>query len=104
MEKKTDYLVAVKDNRPTLAQAVKSLFDASDEGVRQGRLEQDVGIDKGHGRIETRRCVVAHGLSAMGSQAWAGLRSVVDVMVMVMVESTREAINGKKKGASNCRF
>ena len=94
MEKRGDYIVAVKDNQPTLAQAVESLFNATDTSVREGKLEQDVTINKGHGRIETRRCVVAHDLSAMGKQgqAWAGLRSVV------MVESTREAINGKKKG------
>ena len=94
MEKKADYIVAVKDNQPTLAQAVESLFEATEAGVREGKLEQDVTIDKGHGRIETRRCVVAHDLSAMSKQgqAWAGLRSVV------MVESTREAVNGKNKG------
>lgn len=35
-------------------------------------------VDKGHGRIETRQCVVAHDVSALGEVAaqWRGLRSV----------------------------
>jgi predicted transposase YbfD/YdcC len=92
--KQADYIVAVKDNQPTLAQSVESLFEAVAEGVRDGRLECDVTLDKGHGRLETRQCVVAHELSALAEQGqdWAGLRSAV------MIESTREAVNGKKKG------
>ena len=94
VEKEADYIVAVKNNQPTLAQAVESMFNVGDAGVHDGRLQQDITIDKGHGRIETRRCVVAQDLSAMGehAQAWKGLRSVV------MVQSTREAVNGKNKG------
>jgi len=90
VQKKADYIVAVKDNQPSLAQAVASLFDASADS-----LEQNTTTDKGHGRIETRRCVVAPDLSAMPTslrQSWTGLRRVV------MVESTREVINGKNKG------
>jgi predicted transposase YbfD/YdcC len=95
IEKKADYIVAVKDNQPTLAQAVESLFETVDDGVREGRLQQDVSVDKGHGRIETRRCVVAQeDVSTLAEQGldWPGLRSAM------MIESTREAINGKKKG------
>lgn len=94
VEKGADYIVAVKNNQPTLAQAVESMFDAVDTGVHDGRLQQDVSIEKGHGRIETRRCVVANDLIAMGNhpQEWNGLQSVV------MVQSTREAVNGKNKG------
>ena len=100
VEKKAHYIVAVKNNQPTLAQAVESLFNATDKDVRAGTLKEDVTIDKGHGRIETRRCVVAHDLSAMGDAAedWANLRSAV------MIESTREMINGKDKGQSSTEW
>lgn len=100
VEKKADYIVAVKNNQPSLAQAVEALFDATDAGVREGRLEQDITIDKDHGRLETRRCVVAQELSALGkqAQAWPGLKSVV------MVESTREFINGRDKGKSSTEW
>jgi predicted transposase YbfD/YdcC len=95
-----DYIVAVKNNQPTLAQAMESLFEEVDAGVREGRLQQDVTVDKGHGRLETRRCVVANELRAMGKhmQEWTGLRSVV------MVESTREVINGRGLGESSTEW
>jgi predicted transposase YbfD/YdcC len=94
LEKEANYIVAVKNNQPSLAQAVESLFNATDAGVCAGTLEQDVTIDKDHGRLDTRRCVVAQDLSAMGKQCqtWPSLASVV------LVESTREMVNGKQKG------
>jgi predicted transposase YbfD/YdcC len=94
IEKKADYLIAVKDNQPTLAQAVESLFEAVEDGVRDGRLSRDTTVDKGHGRIETRQCVVAHDVSVLAepAQHWPGLRSAV------MVKSTREAVSGSNAG------
>lgn len=63
--------------------------------VQQGRLQRDIiTVDKGHGRVETRCCVVANDLSTIESQlkCWPGVRSVV------MVESTRQIVNGRDKG------
>ena len=62
--------------------------------MRDGRLSQDKSVDKGHGRIETRQCVVAHDVSALAEpgQHWPGLRSAV------MIESIRETLSGKSKG------
>ena len=94
IEKKADYLIAVKNNQPTLAQGVESLFEDVEAGVRDGRLQQNVTIDKAHGRIETRQCVVAHDVSALAEagQHWPSLRSAV------MIKSIREAFGGKHKG------
>jgi predicted transposase YbfD/YdcC len=94
VEKQADYLLAVKDNQPTLAQAVEALFEDVAGGVRDGRLSQDTTVDKGHGRIETRQCVVAQDVGALAEQAqhWPGLRSAV------MIKSTREAFGGRNKG------
>ena len=92
--KQADYIVAVKNNQPSLAQAIESLFAATDTSVREGRLQENITLDKDHGRLETRRCVVAHDLSGIGKIAknWPGLKTVA------MVESTREFINGQDKG------
>ena len=92
--KKADYLIAVKNNQPTLAQAVESLFEAVDSGVRDGRRSQDTTINKGYGRIETRQCVVAHDVSTLAEpgQRWPRLRSAV------MIKSIREALSGRNKG------
>jgi predicted transposase YbfD/YdcC len=91
VEKKAHYLIAVKDNQPTLAQAVESLFEDGASGVRDGRLSQDTTVDKGHGRIETRQCVVAQDLGDLAGHSpdWPGLRSAV------MIKSTREAFGGR---------
>ena len=94
MDKKADYLLALKNNHPTLAQTVETLFEDVAAGVRDGRLQQATTIDKGHGRIETRQCVVAGDVSALAgaAQHWPGLRSAV------MIKSTREALSGTNKG------
>ena len=94
VQKKANYLLAVKNNQPTLAQGVESLFEDVAAGVRDRRLQQHTTLDKAHGRIETRQCVVAHDVSALAApgQDWPGLRSAV------MIKSTREAVNGKNSG------
>lgn len=54
-----DYLLAVKENQPNLYKAINELFFESDAPEFGGHLydfaEQ---INKGHGRIESRRCWV----------------------------------------------
>lgn len=94
MAAKADYIVAVKNNQSTLAQGVESQFADVAAGMQEGRLQQDITIDKDHGRLETRCCVVATDLHAIAPQLklWSGVRSVV------MVESRREFINGRDKG------
>ena len=94
IDKKADYIVAVKDNQPTMAQAIKEWFAAADAGTLDRPFWQDVDTDKGHGRLETRRCVVTNDVAWLGelNQEWRGLQS------LVMVESTREMVNGKNKG------
>ena len=92
--KPADYIIAVKNNQPTLAQAIEGLFEANDRGELEQALPQVSVVDKGHGRIETRQCVVAHDVSALGEVAaqWRGLRSVG------RIRSTREVANGRAKG------
>lgn len=85
-----DYVLAVKDNQPTLHAKVKMLMDEAIlekfRGIRGDYYEQSNG---GHGRIETRRVWVSdevHHMRDIGE--WAGLASVA------MVESTRQVLNG----------
>jgi predicted transposase YbfD/YdcC len=94
-DKGAHYVIGLKNNQPNLAQAVEALFDAADAASPAGPLQHDVTLDKGHGRIETRRCAVLHDLSAISEhvQAWPQLRSAVRVL------STREALNGRTRGS-----
>jgi predicted transposase YbfD/YdcC len=94
-EQGADYIIGVKNNQPTLAQAVESAFQDEAQGLQQGRLQQDIDITKDHGRLETRRCVVSRELSTLGQvllAAWPGMRS------LVMVHSQREFTSGARKG------
>jgi predicted transposase YbfD/YdcC len=86
-----DYVLAVKDNQPTLHKKVQLLVDEAIlekfKDMRGDYFEQTNG---GHGRIETRRVWVTdevHHLRDIGP--WAGLASVA------AVECTRQVIGGK---------
>lgn len=103
IEQEGDYIIAVKNNQPTLAQAVELAFQDEAQGLLQGRLQQDIDIVKGHGRLETRRCVVTHDMSTLSKAlraAWPGIRS------LVMIHSRREFTCGLRKGEvqTECRF
>jgi predicted transposase YbfD/YdcC len=55
LDAKADYLLAVKDNQPTLHAEIESYF----ETAPPGEVETCKDIDKGHGRIEIRTCRVS---------------------------------------------
>lgn len=89
VEKESDYVLAVKNNQPTLAQAIEGFFNGADgkawEGVPHTFAEW---IEKDHGRIETRRCVVVDDLGCLGDgHKWTQAKT------LAMVEAIRE-ING----------
>lgn len=90
-----DFIFSAKNNQPSLAQAIEGLFAHARRDVEHGLLQQDVTLDKDHARLETRRCIVAHDVSALPEpirQDWPGLRSAI------MIESTREALGGPQPG------
>jgi predicted transposase YbfD/YdcC len=74
VEKKADYVLAVKDNQGLLAEQVRDSFllleaDSVDEQ-----------IDCGHGRVEQRRCSVIADLSMIEKAAeWASLQGLVRI-------------------------
>ena len=80
------YVLAVKENQPGLYEELTELFAAHDaKGLRTVHFAECTDIEKDHGRIETRRCVVSEDIRWLEQGArWAGLRSVA------MVESTRD--------------
>lgn len=84
-----DYVLAVKENQPTLHDALKRNLDEmileKFAGVRHGFVQT---VDGDHGRIETRRVWVSDQLEDWLDESqrsrWAGLRSVA------VVEAVRE--------------
>jgi len=85
-----DYVLAVKENQPGLLARMRTSLDALErfEGADGGAamVSEYREVDKGHGRIETRRCVASDILANLQfePELWPGLRSVV------MIESTRQ--------------
>jgi predicted transposase YbfD/YdcC len=55
LDAKADYLLAVKDNQPTLHAEIESYF----ETAPQAEVETTTELDKGHGRVESRTCRVS---------------------------------------------
>jgi predicted transposase YbfD/YdcC len=87
-----DYVLAVKDNQPTLHVKVKSLLDEaildSFQDMSHDYYEQ---TDGGHGRIETRQVWVTDEVKWLGQELrdeWVGLSSIA------VVQSSR-TVDGK---------
>ena len=74
VDKKADYILAVKDNQQLLLDDIKDSFRmlAADTVAEE--------IDCGHGRVERRRCTVLGDLTLLDKPGdWKGLRSLVRI-------------------------
>lgn len=82
------YVLAVKDNQPTLHQDIQTCFDEADDGRpraidEQQRPETEVfeEVDKGHGRVEVRTVSLCHDLAWITtSDRWRDLSFVARVV------------------------
>src|ERR1700674_4266640 len=86
VDKKADYVLALKGNQGSLREDVE-LFVAEQKaaGFKDTKISQDQTVDGDHGRIETRTTTVIHDVAWLQERHdWPGLDSVV------IVESTRE--------------
>jgi len=88
-----DYVLALKDNHPTLCEDVQLWLETE---VARGRLTVTEIVEKDHGRIEIRRYALSHQIDWLEAKPdWAGLQAVG------RVESTR--IIGEKT-STECRY
>ena len=79
VEKQADYILAVKDNQKTLREEVEAAC------CRNKPVSDYSDTEKGHGRIETRRCqVFEKGLIVDSEERWEKLQSIIKIT------STRE--------------
>jgi len=86
VDKKADYVLALKGNQGSLREDVE-LFAAEQKanGFKDTKVSRHETVDGDHGRIETRAYTVIHDIAWLQERHdWPGLKSVV------MVESTRE--------------
>ncbi len=77
-----DYLLAVKDNQPTLSREVDQAFQAAEEAEDFDALvDFSETSERGHGRTEVRRCLVLRDLGELPSaRQWTKLSCFVRVI------------------------
>lgn len=90
LDRRADYILALKGNQGTLKDDVKLFVDEQKAvDFRDTKVSFDKTVDGDHGRIETRETTVIHDVEWLQERHdWPGLKSVV------VVESTRE-VDGK---------
>ena len=93
-ERGADYVLAVKDNQPKLAESIED-FWTSFRAHPAAHTPHSFceSVEKGHGRIETRRCYVFDQLDCLYKpQQWQGLRSfvVLESECLIGDKTTRE--------------
>jgi len=86
IDKKADYILALKGNQGTLREDVE-LFanEQKAKGFSDTTVSADETVDGDHGRIETRRVTVLHDIAWLQERHdWPGLKGIV------VIDSTRE--------------
>ena len=86
VEKKADYVLALKGNQGTLREDMALLVAEQEAvGFSDSKVSRDQAVDGDHGRIETRTTTVIHDVSWLRQRHnWPGLNAVV------IVDSVRE--------------
>jgi predicted transposase YbfD/YdcC len=91
-----DYVFAVKDNQPKLFEDVQSMLDTR---IAAGELKPFQTLDKGHGRVETRKYFLSRELDGIrNTKEWNGLAAIG------MVESKREIVGKDKEPSVERRY
>jgi predicted transposase YbfD/YdcC len=99
VEKKADYVLAVKANNPTLHEELQWFFGDIDleTDKTEGLIDTHRDVDKDHGRIEIRECICSEEIDWLKPS----LKGWTDVRTIAMVKATR--IIGEKE-SQECRY
>jgi predicted transposase YbfD/YdcC len=88
-DRDADYILAVKDNQPTLADSMRDFFTQFKAVPERTPHTASGTVEKNHGRIETRRCFAFDQLACLAKpDQWPDLKS------FAVIESER-CIKGK---------
>lgn len=87
LDAEADYLLAVKDNQPTLHADVKSYFDTAPSG----EVERAETVGKEHGRLEIRTHTISHHVDWIASErSYPGAPRFPKIATIAVVESRIE--------------
>lgn len=93
VDRKADYILAVKANQPQLHESIQDEFRFS----KKVQVHQSEDLD--HGRIETRKCSVIDEFNFIAADSpWKNLASVIKI------EATREFKNSDKPAENSVRY
>ena len=86
IERKADYILALKGNQGNLNKEVVDFFEKANTPAFAHYLHQlDTDLDKGHGRIETRFCQTITNLDWLyEARNWIGIQSIAKVTSTVI--------------------
>ena len=89
-DKEADYVLAVKDNQRKLAESITSFFEAAQaDGWKRTPHAYTESVEKGHGRLEVRRCWAFTQLDCLSEpEQWP------DLCMFGVIEAER-TINGQ---------
>ncbi len=93
IDQQADYLLAVKENQPTLHAEMENFFSQA-HAVNWEAVEHSAHttIEKDHGRVETREIKVVNDLEWLPQKAsWKKLTSLIEI------KAVREHVNGGKR-------
>ncbi len=89
IDKKADYVLALKGNQGTLRDDVELFVtEQKAKDFKDTRISRDKTVDGDHGRIETRTTTVIHDVDWLDEHKWPGLKRII------IIDSERE-IDGK---------
>ena len=88
MAKKAEYILSVKENQKDLYEDIQDSFKI----LPTSDYSQD--LDYGHGRIETRKCIIITDLSLVEDAAkWKGLVSIIKIELERYFKTTTKKEN-----------
>ena len=91
-----DYVLAVKDNQPMLAESIKDFWQAFETAPDKTAHQAHDVVEKDHGRLEVRRCTVFNQLDCLHApERWPDLQSFA-------VITTERTVRGKTSYERRC--
>lgn len=108
VSKEGNYVIALKGNQGSLHQDVQDFFELEAKTeFKEIEVEEHQTIDKGHGRLETRRYILCNDIAWLKERhpEWSTLQGIGFVYATreikgIVMEETRYFITSLKKGVS----
>ncbi len=94
IEKKADYVLAIKGNHPETYDEIRRFMDTQVENVKP---IFEMPLDKAHGRLESRKFWVSEDIGWFeGRNAWAGLKSICVVEAYRKIVKSGETVTTRR--------